>query len=474
MKRLPMSGLASFGAGVTGYARVASLASLESLAAIPRLRGRRATAAVVGADHKSGAATMPHVRRTYSAAEIAAEAGCPEERVRWVAEIGLLTAEHGRFTFGAVLAVKMVSALMETGITAETIEHAAAEGLLRFQRTDEYLPYEPGPRSDRTFAEFQGDAGSRADLLPAVYEVLGLPTPNPSAPIHADEEAMFERFLQVWRSAPDEDSLLRAARLMAEGTRTAMLGWADLVDEQVVGPARQRLLRGELDEFPDEVRVTFATATRLVPEMFLWLSARYLEHRSVTGIVEGFERFLASRGLAQPADPLGPPAIVFVDLSGFTRLTRDHGDESAVRAATSLQRRADEAARLYGGRLVKLLGDGAMLRLTDATAGVAAALDLVETMGGERTLSSHAGVHTGPVIERDRDVFGHTVNLASRIADVAGPGEVLTTEAVVEATAAAATFGFERIEDTEFEGLPGPVALFRATRTESSITPPSA
>ena len=410
---------------------------------------------------------MPRVRRTYSAAEIAAETGCPEERVRWLAEIGLLTAEHGRFTFGAVLAVKMVSAVMETGITAETIEHAAAEGLLRIQRTDEFLPYEPGPRSDRTFAEFQADAGSRAELVPAVYEVLGLPKPDPSAPIHADEEAMLERFLQVWRSAPDEDSLLRAARLMAEGTRAAMLGWADLVDEQVAEPARRRLLRGELDEFPDEVRVTFATATRLVPEMFLWLSARYLEHRSVTGIVEGFERFLASRGLAQPPDPLGPPAIVFVDLSGFTRLTRERGDESAVRAAMSLQRRADEAARLHGGRLVKLLGDGAMLRLTDATAGVAAALDLVETMGGEGALSSHAGVHTGPVIERDRDVFGHTVNLASRIADVAGPGEVLTTEAVVEATAsAAATFGFERIEDTEFEGLPGPVALFRATRTE--------
>ena len=418
---------------------------------------------------------MPRVRRTYSAAEIAAEAGCLEERVRWLAEIGLVTAEHGRFTFGAVLAVKMVSALMGTGITAETIEHAAAEGLLTIQRTDEYLPYEPGPRSDRTFAEFQADAGSRADLVPAVYEVLGLPKPDPSTPIHADEEALLERFLQVWRSAPDEDSLLRAARLMAEGTRAAMLGWADLADEQFAEPARRRLLRGELDEFPDEVRVTFATATRLVPEMFLWLSARYLEHRSVTGIVDGFERFLASRGLAQLPDPLGPPAIVFVDLSGFTRLTRERGDESAVRAATSLQRRADEAARLHGGRLVKLLGDGAMLRLTDATAGVAAALDLVETMGAEGALSSHAGVHAGPVIERDRDVFGQTVNLASRIADVAGPGEVLTTETVVEATAAAeATFGFERIEDTELEGLPGPVALFRATRTESPITSPSA
>ena len=75
-------------------------------------------------------------------------------------------------------------------------------------------------------------------------------------------------------------------------------------------------------------------------------------------------------------------------------------------------------------------------------------------MGGEGALSSHAGVHTGPVIERDRDVFGHTVNLASRIADVAGPGEVLTTEAVVEGLRDG-TFGFERIEDPT-RGTPRP------------------
>jgi adenylate cyclase len=118
---------------------------------------------------------------------------------------------------------------------------------------------------------------------------------------------------------------------------------------------------------------------------------------------------------------------------------------------------------------VKLLGDGAMLRLTDANVGVDAALDLVETMSGEGALSSHAGVHTGPVIERDLDVFGQTVNLASRIADVAEPGEVLASEAVVEA-ADEATFGFERIDDAELEGLPGPVALFRAARVGTAPT----
>jgi adenylate cyclase len=404
------------------------------------------------------------VANTYSAAEIAAEAGCLEDRVDWLATIGLITRdEHGRFTYGAVLAVKLVSALLEGGIATETIEHAAAEGLLSFRRTDEYIPREPGSRSDRTFAEFQAAAGPRADLLPAVYEVLGLPKPDPSAPIHVDEEAMFEHFLEGFRLASDDDSLIRAARLMAQGTRTAMLGWTELLDEQLAAPARERMLRGELERFPDEVRVTFTTLIRLAPEMFTWLSARYLEHRSVSQIVDGFERFLASRDLAPRPEPVGPPAIVFVDLSGYTELTQQRGDETAVLAATSLQRQADAAAMRHGGRLVKLLGDGAMLRLSDATVGVDAALELVETMSGEGALSSHAGVHAGPVIERDLDVFGQTVNLASRIAGLAGPGEVLASEAVADATNDP-TFGFQRLEKARLKGLAEPVPVFRVTR----------
>jgi class 3 adenylate cyclase len=378
--------------------------------------------------------------------------------------IGLIGPdEGGRFTRGAVLAVKMASALLEAGVPAGSIERAATEGLLSFRRTDEYLPHEPGPRSERTFAEFQATAGPRAELLPAVYEVLGLPKPDPSAPIHLDEEALFERFLDAWAMSPDEDSVIRAGRLMAQGTRAAMLGWMDLQDEQLAEPARERLLRGELEEFPDDVRLAFIKSTGLAPEMFTWLSARYLEHRSVSGIVEGFERFLASRGLAPIPEPPSPPAIVFVDLSGFTRMTRERGDASAVAAATSLQGHADAIATRHGGRLVKLLGDGAMLRLTDATVGVDAALDLVETMSGQGALSSHAGVHAGPVIERDLDVFGQTVNLASRIADAARPGEVLASQAVAD-VAGDGAFGFERMQDAELKGLPGPIALFRVTR----------
>ena len=401
--------------------------------------------------------------RTYSLPEVAREAECPEDRVRWMTDLGLITPDDGgRYRFGAVLAVKMAVALLASGVPAASIETAAIEGMLKFQRTDEYIPYAPGPRSERTFAEFQAGAGARAEMLPAIYEVLGLPKPDPSAPIHVDEERLFERFLEAWELPPDDDSLLRAARLFAQGTRAIFLGWMEIMDEQLAEPARERLLKGELEEFPDDVRVAFTKVTRVAPDMFTWLGARYLEHRSISGIVDGFERFLATRGLAAIPEPPSPPAIVFVDLAGFTRLTSERGDESAVDAAASLQRHADATATRHGGRLVKLLGDGAMLRLADARVGVDAALDLVETMSGEGALSSHAGVHTGPVIERDLDVFGQTVNVASRIADAAGPGEVLASQAV--AASAGNGFGFERIEDAALKGVPEPVALFRVRR----------
>jgi adenylate cyclase len=91
-------------------------------------------------------------------------------------------------------------------------------------------------------------------------------------------------------------------------------------------------------------------------------------------------------------------------------------------------------------------------------------------MSDEGTLSSHAGVHAGPVIERDLDVFGQTVNLASRIADVAGPDEVLASRAVVEQVGNGdVPYWFEQIEDADLKGVPDSVALFRVTRFRSTI-----
>ncbi len=402
--------------------------------------------------------------RTFSAEEIAAEAGVAQDRVAWLVSIGIVKpSQSGALRFGDVFRVKLVSALIDAGLTEAILERATAEGWLNLDHVDAYLPNEPFPRSSRTFADFVTSAGPTASILPSVYEVLGLPRPDPSAPIHVDEEAMFERFFEGWRLASGNDVLLRAARLLGEGTREVAIGWTELLDEQMGRPAQERMFRGEIDRFPREVTLAVATLVRLAPEMFVWLSYRYIEQRFMAGIVEGVERFLATHELLPMPQSQGPPAIVFVDLSGFTRLTEERGDEAAVRSATTLQRHADAVATRRGGRLVKLLGDGALLQFSEVGDGVEAAVDLVETMEAAGSLSAHAGIHAGPVIERDLDLFGGTVNLASRIASVAGRGEVLASRAVVEA-ADDASLRFERVDERSFKGISEPVTLFRVSR----------
>jgi adenylate cyclase len=91
-----------------------------------------------------------------------------------------------------------------------------------------------------------------------------------------------------------------------------------------------------------------------------------------------------------------------------------------------------------------------------------AALALVQGLGVDGSLPAHAGVHTGPVIERDLDLFGRTVNMASRIAGAAGPGEVLVSEAVAEAVDNPA-LRFEPADAAMLKGISEPVQLFRVT-----------
>ena len=395
--------------------------------------------------------------RTFSAQELADEAGVSEDRVEWLSDVGILRPDDpASFIWADVFRVKMASALLDAGLSEDMLIRSVNEGWLNMEFAGEYLPYEPGPRSARTFAAFVADAGSVAERLPAVFETMGQPPPDPDAPIHVDEEEMFRRFLDVWGPAPDDDTMLRAARLLAEGARIASLGWVELVGEQFGEPARERLVRREIEVFPDEVRRKYTAAANLAPDLFTWLSARYLERRSVEGIVEGFERFLALKDLTPMPEPQAPPAVVFVDLSGFTELT----EEQAHSVATE-----------HGGRLVKLLGDGAMLRLPDAERGLSAALGLVAAMDEAGTPRAHAGVHAGPVIERDLDLFGRTVNLASRIADAASPGEVLTSETVVR-TLDHDRFRFEPVAHTELKGIVEPTALYRV-RSHGSGGPSS-
>jgi class 3 adenylate cyclase len=162
--------------------------------------------------------------------------------------------------------------------------------------------------------------------------------------------------------------------------------------------------------------------------------------------------------------------VVFTDIVGFTEFTALRGDGEALALLTA----QEQIVRgVLGGsaRIVKDLGDGLMIWFADACAAIEAALCMQErfeetTTQTDAPLSVRIGVHAGQQTRRGEDLVGHDVNIASRIMSLAGAGEVLTSEATVQAIdEMPATLNFERLGPAVMKGIPTPVDLYRAERT---------
>src|SRR3989440_921707 len=125
--------------------------------------------------------------------------------------------------------------------------------------------------------------------------------------------------------------------------------------------------------------------------------------------------------------------VLFADVSGSTQLYQVAGDTTAhgaISGCLELMRKAVEAAR---GRVVKTMGDEVMALFPSADAAVAAAatmlgaVDALPAVGASK-LGLRVGLQAGPVIQHGEDVFGDTVNLASRLVEQAIKGQIITTE----------------------------------------------
>ena len=158
-------------------------------------------------------------------------------------------------------------------------------------------------------------------------------------------------------------------------------------------------------------------------------------------------------------------AITFVDLAGFTALTETHGDIAAADIAGRFVA-VTESVLNAGDRMIKALGDAVLLTSADAAAAITLVLRLFGACETDpRFLDLRAGLHYGPVVQRGGDVFGTTVNIAARIAALAGGGQILITRPIADA-APAAGIPVRALGPTMLHNLTSPVELFRLVRED--------
>ncbi|MBF6599488.1 MAG: adenylate/guanylate cyclase domain-containing protein [Dehalococcoidia bacterium] len=161
--------------------------------------------------------------------------------------------------------------------------------------------------------------------------------------------------------------------------------------------------------------------------------------------------------------------VMFTDIVGFTEFTALRGDAEAL-AVLSVQERIVRDVLRGDARIVKELGDGIMLWFQDACAAIEAGLCMQERFEEEAQrrdvpLWVRIGMHAGQQTRRGSDLVGHDVNLASRIVGLAGSGEVIVSEATVQAiTSIPDDLCFEQLGPAVMKGIPTPVNLFRAER----------
>jgi adenylate cyclase len=151
------------------------------------------------------------------------------------------------------------------------------------------------------------------------------------------------------------------------------------------------------------------------------------------GALQLWQALSEAQGRGRGDEPL---AILFTDLVGFSDWALEAGDDDALELLRTVGRTVDPAIKERDGRIVKRLGDGVMAVFDEAPSAVDAALEASRAVG-ELELNGYrpqlrAGIHFGKPRKLGSDYFGVDVNVAARVADAAGPGEVLISEAVCE------------------------------------------
>jgi adenylate cyclase len=344
---------------------------------------------------------------------------------------------------------RLLEELETSGAALEELRAAVSEGRLALLPLERALA-PPGERF--TFSQMAERAELDPQFLAGLTRALGLPIPDDDEAIFTERDLEAARTVGGFRAAGiDDESLLEVTRVLGHSL------------SQIVATLRSMFTQSffKAGDSEYDVAVRWAAAAKELNPMLEEVVRYLLRAQQVAQLRQGV---FDLAGLGSGTSKI---SVAFADLAGFTRLGEQVAADQLGSVAGRLTALATDTAR-PPVRLVKMIGDAAMLVSTEPRALLEAVLDLLDKVEreGEEFPSLRAGVACGDGLSRGGDWFGAPVNLASRITDKARPGAVVVSSEFKDQIGDDGYIWTKLPGKRKFKGISDDQVLFRVRRAE--------
>jgi adenylate cyclase len=312
----------------------------------------------------------------------------------------------------AAALVRIKDLLVMRGATEAEIDRAVDDGVIDLFVADRMLV---PSRRRYTRMEVSELTGVPIDKLERFWRALGFPGVDDDDTVFTDLDLEAVRIYQGLQAlgAADVDTSVQLARVM--GSSMARIAEAELGTGNLISNEVDPVISA--DAFASVADVTISGVARLLE--FVW------RRQVAAGIQRNM--LLRSHGLSPGQSP--EMAVGFADMVGFTLLSQHITDEELAAVVRRFEEISHDIVTNARGRVVKMIGDEVMFVVDSAADAARIGLGLADAYADDDLLSDvRVGLAFGPVLPRDGDYFGPTVNLAHRIVNIGNPGTVLMSD----------------------------------------------
>ncbi|MDO8390743.1 MAG: adenylate/guanylate cyclase domain-containing protein [Actinomycetota bacterium] len=324
-------------------------------------------------------------------------------------------------------------------VPTERMVQACAEGQLNSLVGD--LSLRPGRRL--TIAEVAEASGLSLEQMVELRRSGGFPDVTADVPLYVEADLVMFRTFKAANAFFSTDELVHFNRVIGTSLRRIAEAASEMFLRDVEAPMLHE--SSELDKAKANLAgIELAhSATGLFDPMFrLHLELSTQMNRQARAGTHDYATV--------------PLTIAFVDLNGFTARSGELSPGELLQLVMAFESTATDLISEHGGRMIKQIGDEVMFTTVEPIAACAIARSLIDR-AGEWASNARGGIAHGQVLASGGDVYGEIVNLASRIAEIAVPGELLVNESVASSARALA---FEPAGRRVLKGFPQPIRLW--------------